>query len=107
MNLPSSIQAFFDADKGNDGEALARTFAPDAVVKDEGRSHAGRRAVAAWWRATKAKYQHLIEPLDIGRTDSVAKVRARVTGPFSGSPVVRTFAFRLKGDEIAGLDITE
>ena len=75
MNLPSPIQAYFDADKSNDGEALIRAFAPDAVVKDEGRSHAGRQAIAAWWRETKAKYQH--------RHRAARDRRGRTTSPKS------------------------
>jgi hypothetical protein len=47
MNLPSPIQTYFDADESNDGEALVRVFAPDAVVNDEGRSHAGLQAIEA------------------------------------------------------------
>ena len=61
------IQAYFDADKSNDGEALVQAFAPDAVVKDEGQSHAGRHAIGAWWRDVKTKYQHVIEPLEMSR----------------------------------------
>jgi hypothetical protein len=108
MNLPSPIQTYFDADERNDGDALMHVFAPDAVVKDEGRSHAGRQAIEAWWRDVKAKYQHVIEPLDdMAGTDAVTRVRTKVTGRFPGSPVTRTFAFRLKGDQIVGLEIGE
>ena len=38
--------------------------------------------------------------------DDVTKVRARVTGQFQGSPATITFTFRLKEDQITGLDIT-
>ena len=46
MNLPSPIQAYFDADRSSDGEALIRAFAPDAVVEDEGRTYVGRQAIS-------------------------------------------------------------
>ena len=105
MNLPSPIQAYFDADKRNDGEALVHAFAPDAVVKDEGQSYAGREAIDAWWREVKAKYQHVLEPLDVAEKDDVTRVRTKVTGQFPGSPVTLTFAFRLKGNQITGLEI--
>jgi len=106
MKLPSPIQTYFDADERND--ALIHVFAPDAVVKDEGQSYAGRQAIDAWWREAKAKYQHVIEPLgDMAEMDDVTKVRTRVTGQFPGSPVTRTFAFRLKGDQVVCLDIGE
>ena len=106
MNLPSPIRAYFDADKSNEGVALVHAFAPDAVVNDEGRSYAGRQAIGAWWREAKAKYQHVIEPFEMREVDDVTKVRARVTGQFQGSPATITFMFRLKEDQITGLDIT-
>lgn len=105
MNLPFPVQAYFDADEKNDGDALIRAFAPDAVVADEGRPRAGHQAIAAWWRDAKAKYQHAIEPLDVVEKGDVSEVRAKVTGQFPGSPVTLTFAFRLKGGQIAGLEI--
>ena len=105
MKLPTPVQAFFDADKTNDGDALVQAFAPDAVLKDESQSHAGRQAIGAWWRDVKAKFQHVIEPLEMSETGGVAKVHAKVTGQFPGSPVMRTFAFQLKGDRIADLEI--
>jgi hypothetical protein len=105
MNLPSPIQAYFDADSSNDGAALIRAFAPDAVVKDEGRSHAGRRAIEAWWREAKAKYQHVTVPLEVAEKGDVTQVRARVSGHFPGSPVTLTFAFRLESEQITGLEI--
>ena len=108
MNLPSPIQTYFDADRKNDGDVLIHVFAPDAVVKDEGQSYAGRQAIDAWWREAKAKYRHVIEPLDgITVMDDVTRVRTKVTGQFPGSPITRTFAFRLKGDQILSLDIGE
>ena len=105
MNLPTLIQTYLDADESNDGEALIRAFAPDAVVRDEGQSYSGHRAIAAWWREVKAKYQHAIEPLEVDEKDDVTKVCAKVSGRFSGSPVTRTFAFRLDGNRITALDI--
>ena len=96
MNLPSPIQAYFDADESNDGEALIHAFAPDAVVDDEGQSHTGRQAIGAWWREAKAKYQPVIEPLETDEQDEAINVRARVTGQFPGSPAMLTFAFRLR-----------
>jgi hypothetical protein len=35
----------------------------------------------------------------------VHEVRAKVTGRFSGSPITLTFAFRLKDERIAALEI--
>ncbi|WP_274427266.1 nuclear transport factor 2 family protein [Chelativorans sp. YIM 93263] len=105
MDLPSPIQGYFHADRSNDGEALIRAFAPDAVVNDEGRSHTGRQAIVAWWRDVKAKYQHVAEPLEVAEEEGATKVRARVTGQFPGGPATLTFAFRLEDGQIVELDI--
>jgi hypothetical protein len=106
MKLPPSIQAYFDADTTNDSEALILAFAPDAVVEDEGQLYSSHQGIEGWWRAAKAKYQHVIEPVETGTRDDVTKVRAKVTGRFPGSPATLTFAFRLKDNQIAGLEIT-
>lgn len=106
MNLPSPIQVYFDADRSGDREALIRSFAPDAVVEDEGHSHAGHQAIGVWWRDTKKKYQTVLEPLEVREEDGATKVVARVTGRFPGSPAMIAFAFRLNGDRITKLAIT-
>ena len=106
MKLPSPIQAYFDADRSSDGEALIRAFAPDDVVEDEGRTYVGRQAIAEWWSETKERYQTVIEPLEIRDEDYVTKVRAKVIGQFPGSPAIINFAFRLSCDQITNLDIT-
>jgi ketosteroid isomerase-like protein len=105
MKLPSPIQAYFDADRSGNGDALIRAFAPDAVVEDEGQTHAGRPAIAAWWRATKEKYQTVVEPLETREKGDVSTVAARVTGRFPGSPAILSFAFRLSGEQIKTLEI--
>jgi hypothetical protein len=106
MNMPFPIQTYFDADRRRDGDALIHAFAPDAVVKDEGQSHAGHQAIDAWWRCVKTKYQHVIDPLTVVDGVEVMNVRARVTGRFPGSPAMLNFAFRLKRDHITGLEIS-
>ncbi len=104
--MPSPIEAYFEADMSEEPEALLRAFAPDAVVKDEGETHAGRDAIEAWWRAAKAQYQPVVEPLDLEARGDAVRVRSQVTGNFPGSPVMLTFAFRLAGNRIAELEIT-
>jgi hypothetical protein len=106
MDLPSPIQTYLDADRSRDGDAFIRAFARDAVVEDEGRSHAGHQAIGAWWRETKEKYQTVMEPLAMSEEDGVTKVCFRVAGRFPGSPALISFAFRLEGDRIATLKIS-
>lgn len=105
MNLPGPLKIYFDADKGDADVPPTAAFAPDAIVEDEGHTHAGRAAIEAWWRASKAQYRATAEPFDIRDEQDRAIVRAKVTGVFPGSPVVLTFSFRLMGGQIAELRI--
>jgi hypothetical protein len=105
MKLPSPIQTYFDADKDVAGPAPSSAFAIDAVVKDEGKTHLGQKAIAAWWRAAKAQYQHTADPREISEAGGYITVLAEVSGKFSGSPAMLSFRFTLKDQEIATLEI--
>ncbi len=106
MKLPAPIKVFFDAEKGTGDTAPVRAFAPDAVVKDEGKTHVGHDAIEAWWRAAKAQYRHRAEPREILEERGLTIVRAKVTGQFPSSPALLTFAFRLNDGRIAALEIS-
>lgn len=105
MVLPDPIQRYFDADNAGDGRQLAEAFGANGVVLDEGGSYHGAEAIADWWRATKAKYQHSAQPIEADDEGGEIIVRARVTGQFAGSPATLTYRFRLAGDRIASLGI--
>lgn len=105
MTLPLPIQSYFNADRNGDPAALLDTFLPDAAVKDEGQTHIGKDSIGTWWRAAKARYQHVIEPLGAENESGATRVRAQVAGNFSGSPAMLTFSFRLSGGQIKELEI--
>lgn len=105
MHLPSPIQTYFTARAPQDGDALAAAFAPEAIVRDEGRDHRGPQAIRMWWLAAKAKYRHHAEPIEMAQTGRKTVIRAIVTGDFPGSPAVLTFTFGLVGDHISDLEI--
>ncbi|KAA6133465.1 nuclear transport factor 2 family protein [Cupriavidus cauae] len=105
MNIPAVVNAYFEADRGNDAEAIARAFATDAVLEDEGTRHQGVGAIRAWWLAAKAKYRHVAEPIEMSRTGDEIAVRARVSGEFPNSPITLEFLFTVEGDKIVGLTI--
>jgi len=105
MKLPAPVQTYFDADKTAGDAAPIDAFAPDAVVKDEGKTHVGHEAIEAWWRAAKAQYQHTAEPCEVREERGLTVVRARVTGRFAGSPALLIFTFQLRDERIAALEI--
>lgn len=105
MNLPAPINEYFDADKVPGGDAPTQVFTATAVVSDEGKSHVGHDAIAAWWRGAKQKYRHTAVPIEIKQGDARAEVRAVVTGQFPGSPATLTFVFGLEDGRINSLRI--
>lgn len=105
MKLPAPVQTYFEADHAAGVAPPIDAFAPDAMVKDEGKTYLGHDAIAAWWRAAMAQYQHTAEPCEILEERGLTIVRARVTGRFAGSPALLTFAFQLMGGRIAVLEI--
>jgi hypothetical protein len=105
LNLPEPIAAYFDADQRG-GEAVARCFTKQAVVKDEGQTHAGLEAIKAWKTAASARYAYASNPLAVEEKDGRYIVTSRLTGNFPGSPVDVRFAFRLERRKIASVEIT-
>jgi hypothetical protein len=105
IDLPQPIAAYIAAENGQDTEAVARCFADDAVVRDEGRSIKGLAAIKRWKAETKKKYQHTVEPLKLVQRDGKTVVTNRLTGNFPGSPIDVEFVFRLEGNKIASLEI--
>jgi len=102
--LPEPIAAYFNADNG-DGEAVARCFTTQAVVKDEGQTHSGPAAIKAWKTEASAKYSYISEPFAVEQQEGRYIVSSRLTGNFPASPVDLRFIFRLERGKIAHLEI--
>lgn len=106
LTLPKPIAAYFHAD-GQSPEAVARCFTTQAVVKDEGHTHQGRDAIAAWKKAASAQYTYTAEPFAlVQQGDGSQVVTSRVAGNFPGSPVDLHYRFGLERGLIASLEIT-
>ena len=76
MRLPEPIQTYFDAQFPQDKDILAAAFAPDAIVHDEGHLHRGPEEIRTWWQASKERYRHHAEPLDMSEAAGKTVVRA-------------------------------
>jgi hypothetical protein len=103
--LPAPVARYFTTDR-NDSDALARCFTEDAVVTDEGRTHAGRDAIRAWKAASASAFTYTYESLAAEEHDGTIHVTSRVVGDFPGSPVDLRYVFALRGDAIASLVIS-
>ena len=105
LNLPEPIAAYFDADQRG-GDAVARCFTRQAIVRDEGQTHCGPEAIKAWKTAASDKYRYTSAPFAVEQKDGWYIVTSRLTGNFPGSPVALRYLFRLERGKIAHLEIT-
>jgi NAD(P)-dependent dehydrogenase (short-subunit alcohol dehydrogenase family) len=105
MDMPAPVSAYFKADREGALDALAQCFAPDAMVRDEGRVHQGTDAIVEWKREAGATYRYIAYPRSARNEGGACEVRARVEGDFPGSPVELAYAFTLAGGRIAALEI--
>jgi len=103
--LAGPVSAFFDAERTQDLEALARCFTENATVQDEGRTIEGPDAIKRWMKEAKAKYQHTVEPQAVSQLDGLTIVTARVAGNFPNSPLDLQHVFAVEGGRIASLEI--
>jgi hypothetical protein len=103
LDLPEPIAAYFAAE-GVGGEAVARCFTNEGVVKDEGRTYIGRQEIRRWRAEVSAKYAYTSVPFAIHH-GGITVVESRLTGTFPGSPVDLRFCFRLERGKIAYLEI--
>lgn len=104
LDLPAVIATYFAADRG-DGKSLAQCFTPDAIVTDEGRTHIGRSAIAAWKIGSSTKYTYSAEPFALENADGKTVATCHLVGDFPGSPLNLRYFFVLDGEKIAALEI--
>lgn len=105
LNLPTPVAAYFSADRQS-ADAVASCFTMNGVVKDEGQTYVGSDAIKAWKLAASTVYEYTSEPVALAWHDEVCLVTSRVTGNFPGSPIDLRYAFRLKQELIASLEIS-
>jgi len=103
--LTGPVSAFFEAERTQDLEALARCFSERATVRDEGRTIEGPEAIKRWMKEAKAKYQHSAEPLAVSNRGGLTVVTARVAGKFPNSPLELQHVFAVEGGKIVSLEI--
>lgn len=106
LQLPTAVAAYFAADQHSNPDAVARCFAADGVVVDEGAMHVGPAAIAAWKAKASALYRYHCEPLHLATTPEQRHVvTGRLTGDFPGSPIELRYAFTVDGNVLARLEI--
>jgi hypothetical protein len=105
IELPAPIAAYYEADKTDKGR-IGECFADAAVVIDEGNTYTGRDSIQEWKEKSAEKYTYTADPFAIAEEGGRTIVIAHLVGDFPGSPLDLRYAFTLKGDKIASLEIT-
>ena len=105
IDLPAAIGLYLKAENSGDLEVLTACFAPNAVVRDEKRTHRGLAAIRKWKAETKVKYRHTVEPLGVTESSGNTVVKVKLAGTFPGSPITLDFEFTLEDGKIASLEI--
>ena len=105
VDLPLPIEIYVQIENSGDVGKLAECFAPDATVRDEGRTYEGLAAIREWKADTKKKYNHTVAPLAVAHRDGKTVLKAKLTGNFPGSPVTLEFSFALEDGKIVSLEI--
>jgi hypothetical protein len=106
LQLPPIIATYFAADGSGSPERVSQCFTRTAIVRDEGRTHAGREAIRRWKAEASRTYTYTVDPRAIDRDGERVVVTGHVAGNFPGSPVALRYAFVLDGEAISSLEIT-
>src|SRR5690349_12028921 len=99
LNLPEPIAAYFEADRVN-GEAVARCFTRDALVKDEGHTYEGLHAIKQWKTDASRKYSYTCEPIRMEQQNGTTIVTCHLEGNFPGGKADLRYFFRLERGKI-------
>ena len=105
IQLPPPVDLYIQLENAGDTERLSECFAPNAIIRDEGRTYEGLAAIKAWKAETKKKYHHTVTPLAVAQQKGKTVLKAQLTGNFPGSPVTVNFAFVLEAGKILSLEI--
>lgn len=103
MKLPNVIAGLVAAQNNSDSQAYANCFTETAVVLDEGKTHTGKTAIKNWIEQANETYKTAMKPLEFSISDQT--LTAEISGSFPGSPIVLTYQFELKGEQIQSLKI--
>ena len=103
--LPRTIQNYIDASNAHDVQSILSYFSENAVVRDEGETLHGRKAIEDWITRTIEKYKFQFKPVSIKDDNAGVVVTVEVSGTFDGSPITLDYHFTIEGDKILSLTI--
>lgn len=103
-DLPGPIRSFLDARVARDTDTACRSFGPDPVVVDDGRTYRGADEVRAFLLEAGAEFRYTIELVGAQRVDDEHwVVFNRIEGDFPGGAADLAYRFTMDGDDITEL----
>jgi SnoaL-like domain len=103
--LPPPSAHYVQLENAGDTATLSACFAPNAMVRDEGRPYEGLAAIAAWKAETQKQYRHTVTPLDVAHQQGKTVLTATLPGDFPGSPITVHVDFVLEAGKILSLEM--
>jgi hypothetical protein len=103
--LPQAVTRYFEATNRFDAESAAACFTPEAIVRDEGKTHVGTDEIRNWVSYASREYQPQASVVGAQQQGDKLAVAVSVTGQFPGSPVELDFEFYLRDEKIAELTV--
>ena len=105
-DLPTAIKAYLAALQARDVEAAISTYAADAVVTDDGRTHRGWDDIRTWLDRSGSEYTYTTEFVSATRIDDDRfDVIQHLAGDFPGGMIDLHYRFTLNGALITRLTI--
>ena len=107
MDIPQTIENFFEMKNGHDYDGIVSLFADDAVVVDagEGKTLRGNEEINAWVRKSIAGLDLHTEIQDSKKIKNEWIVDTVMTGNFKASPASFQYFITLDGDKISALRV--
>ncbi|WP_369140911.1 nuclear transport factor 2 family protein [Modestobacter versicolor] len=106
ITLPDTIRSFLTAHTQRDADTALRSFTPDAVVEDEGRTFRGTEQVLGFLQGGGSEYTYTTELTGAQRIDHEHWVAVNhLEGDFPGGVVDLRYRFTLRDGLIAELSI--
>lgn len=106
MNLPEIVSELIKTQNSFDSVAYANCFSETAVVRDEGKTHKGKKQIREWIAGANERYRATMEPLDFKEGGSKSILKVEVEGTFDGSPIVLDYHLEIADGLIQSVRIT-
>ncbi len=102
ITFPQTASTYVEAKNRHDTAGMLATFAPEAIVYDDGGTYRGTAAIGGWIEQTTTDYHVTLAVTGLTQEGREVAMTALVSGDFDGSPAPFTYLFTLTDDRANG-----